>query len=203
MQTALVLDVETPRFPNPLGREAVLDDTRHVLLLAPADLNEAISESWHVMLPIGRLSLSVDCREAAGLVHHNVETRGHGWEACSCGREISPIFDARNCRSDCHFNPMLPRLLASNTALFVCDVQSCFLKSVYAVEELINTTSFLLKSSRVLNLPCVITEQYPEKLKHTGANQSFPLTRSGRTAAADFGYGDPKGVPGLPEGGFH
>ena len=74
---------------------------------------------------------------------------------------------------------MLPRLLASNTALFVCDVQSCFLKSVYAVEELINSTSFLLKSSRVLNLPCVITEQYPEKLKHTGSMQFVVVTPSG------------------------
>mgnify|MGYP002441682305 FL=1 len=63
---------------------------------------------------------------------------------------------------------MLPRLLTSNTALFVCDVQSCFLKSVYAVEELIGAASFLLKSARVLSLPCVVTEQYPEKLKHTG-----------------------------------
>lgn len=92
---------------------------------------------------------------------------------------MQPIFGVRNCRSDCHFNPMLPRLLASNTALFVCDVQSCFLKSVYAVEELINSTSFLLKSSRVLNLPCVITEQYPEKLKHTGSMQFVVVTPSG------------------------
>ena len=82
--------------------------------------------------------------------------------------EIVLISVQSNCISDCSENPMLPRLLASNTALFVCDVQSCFLKSVYAVEELIGATSFLLKSARVLNLPCVVTEQYPEKLKHTG-----------------------------------
>ena len=63
---------------------------------------------------------------------------------------------------------MFSRLLTSNTALFVCDVQGAFTKAIFGIEELINTTGFLLKCSRTLQLPCVITEQYPEKLQHTG-----------------------------------
>ena len=63
---------------------------------------------------------------------------------------------------------MFSRLLTSNTALFVCDVQGAFTKAIFGIEELINTTGFLLKCSRALHLPCVITEQYPEKLQHTG-----------------------------------
>lgn len=55
-----------------------------------------------------------------------------------------------------------------NTAIFVCDVQGCFVKTIHAFDEVVSTTSFLLQGARILNLPCIITEQYPERLQHTG-----------------------------------
>ena len=51
------------------------------------------------------------------------------------------------------------------------DVQGCFLKSIFAVDEVIGAASFLLKTARALDVPCVITEQYPDKLKHTGGEK--------------------------------
>ena len=69
---------------------------------------------------------------------------------------------------------MFSRLLASNTALFVCDVHGAFVKAIYGIDELIGNTKFLLQCARVLKFPCVITEQYPEKLQHTGWRDDAP-----------------------------
>lgn len=63
---------------------------------------------------------------------------------------------------------MIPRLSTEDTALFICDIQGCFLKTIYGIEELLDTASCLLQGARILNIPCVITEQYPERLQHTG-----------------------------------
>lgn len=68
---------------------------------------------------------------------------------------------------------MFSRLLNTNTAFFICDVQGCFLKSIFAVDEVIQSTSFLLKTARELEVPCVVTEQYPDKLKHTGGEKNL------------------------------
>lgn len=70
---------------------------------------------------------------------------------------------------------MFSRLQSSDTAFFFCDVQGCFLKSIFAVDEVINAASFLLKTARALDVPCVITEQYPDKLKHTGGEKDRRL----------------------------
>ena len=67
---------------------------------------------------------------------------------------------------------MFSRLLASNTALFVCDVQGAFVKAIYGIDELIGNTKFLLQCARVLKFPCVITEQYPEVQEYM--KKSFP-----------------------------
>lgn len=63
---------------------------------------------------------------------------------------------------------MFSKLSASDTALFVCDIQGCFLNTIFGIDEVIQTASFLLHGARILQLPCIITEQYPEKLQHTG-----------------------------------
>lgn len=42
------------------------------------------------------------------------------------------------------------------------------MKTIHAFNEVESTTSFLLQGARILNLPCIITEQYPERLQHTG-----------------------------------
>lgn len=66
-----------------------------------------------------------------------------------------------------------------NTAIFVCDVQGCFVKTIHGFDEVVNATSFLLQGSRILDLPCIITEQYPERLQHTGI-LVFPHFESSR-----------------------
>ena len=82
---------------------------------------------------------------------------------------------------------MLSRLFLSDTALFVCDVQNCFLKTIFGVDDVIQTTKFLLQSARALDLPCIVTEQYPEKLQHTGSLSSWVLCSSGCTTAVYSG----------------
>lgn len=62
---------------------------------------------------------------------------------------------------------MLARLSIEDTALFICDVQGCFVNTIYGFDDLVDAVASLLKGARILNLPCVITEQYPERLQHT------------------------------------
>ena len=95
---------------------------------------------------------------------------------------------------------MFSRLLNTNTAFFICDVQGCFLKSIFAVDEVIHSTSFLLKTARALEVPCVITEQYPDKLKHTGGEKNHVFMSSGLSFASDQRDGNPESIPRVSEG---
>ena len=63
---------------------------------------------------------------------------------------------------------MFSRLLPEDTAFFICDIQGAFVKAIYGIDELISNASFLLQVARLLRVPCVVTEQYPEKLQPTG-----------------------------------
>lgn len=65
------------------------------------------------------------------------------------------------------------KLSPTNTAFFICDIQPSLIHKVYYAEEIVLTTAFLLDVARVLEVPCVATEQYPEKLKHTSGVLSF------------------------------
>ncbi|KAK8815383.1 hypothetical protein WA158_003595 [Blastocystis sp. Blastoise] len=62
---------------------------------------------------------------------------------------------------------VLGKLVRGKTVFFGCDFQQCFRKSVYHYDQAIEAASFLLKSARVLNVPVLMSEQYPEKLTHT------------------------------------
>lgn len=60
------------------------------------------------------------------------------------------------------------RLAKGTTVFFGCDFQECFRKTIFHYNEAIDAASFMLKSARVLGIPVIMTEQYPEKLTHTG-----------------------------------
>lgn len=64
---------------------------------------------------------------------------------------------------------MFQTLSTSDTVLLVCDIQGCFRETIYGFTDVVDTTAFLLKGARILQLPCIVTEQYPERLQHTGS----------------------------------
>ena len=61
----------------------------------------------------------------------------------------------------------LGRLRASQSALFVCDVQEKFRKVIHGMPHVIDTASRLVRSAEVLDLPVFVTEQYPRALGST------------------------------------
>jgi hypothetical protein len=62
---------------------------------------------------------------------------------------------------------LLPRLVASNTVLFVCDIQERFRPIIHNYQTVIDKTAFMYKISALLDIPCIITEQAPKALGHT------------------------------------
>jgi nicotinamidase-related amidase len=54
-----------------------------------------------------------------------------------------------------------------STALLICDIQEVFRPIIHGMASLIKTSEFLLASATALNVPVVVTEQYPKAMKHT------------------------------------
>lgn len=59
------------------------------------------------------------------------------------------------------------RLSPSTAALFVCDIQDKFREVIFGMPAVIDTTSKLVRSAKVLKVPIFVTEQYPLRLGHT------------------------------------
>ena len=59
------------------------------------------------------------------------------------------------------------RLLDSDTALFVCDVQERFRSVIHGFSAVADTTRRLSQAAAELELPTIVTEQYPKALGHT------------------------------------
>ena len=55
----------------------------------------------------------------------------------------------------------------SNTALLVCDMQEVFRSRIHNMDSVILNSTTLTNVANVLDLKTIVTEQYPEKLKHT------------------------------------
>ncbi len=55
----------------------------------------------------------------------------------------------------------------SRTALVVIDVQEAFAKAVDGFEQIAEQTAILVRGARVLDLPVLVTEQYPRGLGDT------------------------------------
>ncbi|GIL87328.1 hypothetical protein Vretimale_1711 [Volvox reticuliferus] len=62
---------------------------------------------------------------------------------------------------------VLGRLRPSNTALFVCDVQEKFRPLIAGFPIVIDTTRRMVQAANVLDIPVMVTEQYPKALGST------------------------------------
>jgi nicotinamidase-related amidase len=61
-----------------------------------------------------------------------------------------------------------PRILDKDSAvLFIIDMQERFRKVIPDYSELIENISILIEAMKILNVPIVVTEQYPSGLGHT------------------------------------
>lgn len=61
----------------------------------------------------------------------------------------------------------LGRLLPQNTALFLCDMQEKFKPNIKHFPQIVETSHRLLQAATILDMPVVVTEQYPKGLGPT------------------------------------
>lgn len=61
----------------------------------------------------------------------------------------------------------LGRLVPQNTALFLCDMQEKFRPNIKHFDEVVQISARLLQAAAILDMPSVVTEQYPKGLGHT------------------------------------
>ena len=54
-----------------------------------------------------------------------------------------------------------------NAILFVCDLQERFADLIHEFETVRNSSSYLISVAATLEIPIVVTEQYPERLGKT------------------------------------
>ena len=59
---------------------------------------------------------------------------------------------------------LLQRLSPSSTCLLVCDVQERFRELIHQFDAVAATAGLLVSTSRLLDIPCIATEQVPAKL---------------------------------------
>ncbi|XP_053211710.1 isochorismatase domain-containing protein 2-like [Panonychus citri] len=59
------------------------------------------------------------------------------------------------------------RLVSKDTALFICDIQEKFRNMIQFFPGIVEVSSRLLKAAKILDLPVVVTEQYPKGLGNT------------------------------------
>ncbi len=70
------------------------------------------------------------------------------------------------------------RLSLSKTSFLICDVQDKFRPLIYRAETLIKKISFLNEALQILEVPCLIAEQYPKALGRTVPDiVQFPTTK--------------------------
>lgn len=67
-------------------------------------------------------------------------------------------------------------LKAENSVLVVIDIQEKFVDVIYDSEKVIENTKKLLKAASILDIPIIITEQYPKGLGHT-LNELFTVAQ--------------------------
>lgn len=64
--------------------------------------------------------------------------------------------------------PRSGKIVLKNSALFICDIQEKFRKTVQYFPQIINVAGRLLAGANVLDMPVIVTEQYPKGNKgHT------------------------------------
>ncbi|XP_067928062.1 isochorismatase domain-containing protein 2-like [Watersipora subatra] len=61
----------------------------------------------------------------------------------------------------------LAKALPKNSALFLCDMQEKFRNMISYYPQILNTSARVLQAARVLDIPIIVTEQYPKALGKT------------------------------------
>lgn len=61
----------------------------------------------------------------------------------------------------------IQRLVGSDAIFLICDVQERFRNLIYKSETVIKKCAFLNKALNTLDIPCLITEQYPKAFGST------------------------------------
>jgi len=59
------------------------------------------------------------------------------------------------------------KIKKENTALLIIDLQEKLIPSIYKFEDLLDNTIKLIKGCRILNIPIIVSEQYPKGLGKT------------------------------------
>lgn len=67
----------------------------------------------------------------------------------------------------------LGRLHSSSTAFFLCDIQEKFRPIVHHYDSLVGVAQKMSEASKLLNIPLIVTEQYPQGLGSTA--QEIPI----------------------------
>lgn len=62
---------------------------------------------------------------------------------------------------------MIPRLVPSLSTLLICDVQERFRPIIHRYETVVKKSALLYSVSGILDIPCIITEQYPKVMGRT------------------------------------
>jgi nicotinamidase-related amidase len=91
------------------------------------------------------------------------------------------------------------KLDRSRTALVVVDVQEAFRPAVLDFEQVARNVATLVRGARILGLPTIVTEQYPQGLGHTVAEVSEHLDVTPIEKVA-FSAVDADGFPGALHG---
>ena len=63
--------------------------------------------------------------------------------------------------------PATSRLVASRALFFLCDVQERFRDVIIGMDGLVETSQLLLGTANALDIPTIVTEQYPKAMLHT------------------------------------
>jgi nicotinamidase-related amidase len=79
----------------------------------------------------------------------------------------------------------MPRLNTQNTALLVVDVQEKLLRVMPDAPGLLRNVGFILDVAQLLEIPIIVTEQYPQGLGPTHPNLATKII-SGRTTKVTF-----------------
>ncbi|XP_003741907.1 isochorismatase domain-containing protein 2 [Galendromus occidentalis] len=61
------------------------------------------------------------------------------------------------------------KLVPGRTALFLCDLQEKFRKTIQYFPEIVEVSNRMLRTAKALDMPVVVTEQYPKGLGSTVA----------------------------------
>lgn len=59
------------------------------------------------------------------------------------------------------------QLTEEHTAFFMCDIQEKFRGAIAFYDAVISVADKMVKAAKILNIPLVVTEQYPQGLGHT------------------------------------